>query len=126
MITDIKPPAELDLAYMEDATESDAQPHDNKDVSQPAFDQLVLPEGHKSIVLSLISQHYRNRDSGRRSIDQSDIVRGKGKRITLYLSETSPKFTDDVTNDRKGSHIASSWCSRGRKDEHGRFVSPSK
>ncbi|KAI7778284.1 hypothetical protein LA080_002392 [Diaporthe eres] len=58
--------AELDLAYMEDATESDAQPHDNKDVSQPAFDQLVLPEGHKSIVLSLISQHYRNRDSGRR------------------------------------------------------------
>lgn len=73
---------------MEDATESDAKTHENKAVTQPAFDQLVLPVGHKNIVLSLISQHYRNRDSGRRSIDQSDIVRGKGKTLPLYLSNT--------------------------------------
>jgi hypothetical protein len=75
--------AELDLTYMEDATDSDDQSHENGDVPQPAFDQLVLPDGHKNIVLSLISQHYRNRDTGRRSIDQSDIVRGKGKRLTI-------------------------------------------
>lgn len=70
---------------MEDATESDALRLENKEVTKPAFDQLVLPDGHKNIVLSLISQHYRNRDSGRRSIDQSDIVRGKGKILTIYL-----------------------------------------
>lgn len=75
--------AQLDLTYMEDATKSDAQIPENKEVTQPAFDQLVLPEGHKNIVLSLISQHYRNRDSGRRGIEQSDIVRGKGKRLTM-------------------------------------------
>lgn len=70
---------------MEDATEKNAQTIDSKGFSQSAFDQLVLPDGHKNIVLSLISQHYRNRDSGRRSIDQSDIVRGKGKILPLYL-----------------------------------------
>lgn len=78
--------AELDLTYMEDATDSDAQILEDKKVDQPAFDQLVLPDGHKNIVLSLISQHYRNRDSGRRSIEQSDIVRGKGKILTIFLS----------------------------------------
>jgi hypothetical protein len=66
---------------MEDATENHiTQSHENEQVLQPAFEQLVLPDGHKNIVLSLISQHYRNRESGRRSIDQSDIVRGKGKK----------------------------------------------
>lgn len=76
--------AELDLTYMEDATENDTQTLEDKKVDQPAFDQLVLPDGHKNIVLSLISQYYRNRDSGRRSIDQSDIVRGKGKILTIF------------------------------------------
>lgn len=68
---------------MED--ESDAKSHENEEVSQPAFDQLVLPEGHKDVVMSLISQHYRNKDSGRRSINQSDIVKGKGERIIIHL-----------------------------------------
>lgn len=65
---------------MEDAVEKDATLHEGEEAPQQAFEQLVLPEGHKNIVLSVISQHYRNRDSGRRSFDQSDIVRGKGKR----------------------------------------------
>lgn len=77
---------------MEDATESDAQALENKEATQPAFDQLVLPDGHKNIVLSLISQHYRNRDSGRRNIDQSDIVRGKGKILTLYLRRNASEI----------------------------------
>ena len=79
LITKLNVAAELDLTYMEDASESDTRVHENEEVAQPAFEQLVLPDGHKNIVLSLISQHYRNRDSGRRSIEQSDIVRGKGK-----------------------------------------------
>lgn len=44
-----------------------------------AFGQLVLPEGHKKMVLSLISQHFRNRESQKGNDEQVDIVRGKGK-----------------------------------------------
>ncbi|KAL1855202.1 hypothetical protein Daus18300_011203 [Diaporthe australafricana] len=77
--------AELDLTYMEGAAESSNEQRENKEVRQSAFDQLVLPEGHKTIVLSLISQHYRNRDAGRSSFEQSDIVRGKGKGLILLL-----------------------------------------
>lgn len=84
--------AELDLTYMEDAVENDFKSPENKEAPQPAFDQLVLPEGHKNIVLSLISQHYRNRDYGRRSIDQSDIVRGKGKRLTICHCQSISTF----------------------------------
>ncbi|KAK2599691.1 hypothetical protein N8I77_011424 [Diaporthe amygdali] len=68
--------AKLDLTYMEDAAEDDAERNENDSIPQPAFEQLVLPEGHKTIVLSLISQHYRNRDSGRHSIEHSDIFCG--------------------------------------------------
>lgn len=77
--------AELDLTYMEDAAENEEKSNKSTATPQSAFEQLVLPEGHKNIVLSLISQHYRNKDSGRRSIDQSDIVRGKGKKNTISL-----------------------------------------
>lgn len=77
--------AELDLTYMEDAAENEEKSNESKGTPQSAFEQLVLPEGHKNIVLSLISQHYRNKDSGRRSIDQSDIVRGKGKTNIISL-----------------------------------------
>lgn len=66
---------------MEDAAEDDARGKGTENLPQPAFEQLVLPEGHKTIVLSLISQHFRNRDSGRHSVEHSDIVRGKGKEL---------------------------------------------
>lgn len=59
-------------------------------IEDPAFEQLVLPDGHKNIVLSLISQHYRNRDSGRRSIDRSDIVKGKGERPSVHPLPNTP------------------------------------
>lgn len=70
--------AELDLTYMEDAAEDNVLANENKGASQSAFERLVLPEGHQNIVLSLISQHFRNKDSGRHSVEYSDIVRGKG------------------------------------------------
>ncbi|KAG8169560.1 hypothetical protein KVR01_000305 [Diaporthe batatas] len=79
--------AELDLTYMEDETRGDVQSKDKSTnrVEEPAFEQLVLPDGHKNIVMSLISQYYRNRYYGRRGIDQSDIVKGKGKGLILLL-----------------------------------------
>ena len=45
---------------------------------ETAFDQLVLPEGHKKMVLSLIAQHFRDKESGTTDTEQVDIVRGKG------------------------------------------------
>lgn len=108
---------------MEDAAESDTLSHKNEDIPRLAFDQLVLPPGHKSIVLSLISQHYRNRDSGRRSIDQSDIVRGKGKKFSMHPSQKSGAATNGpIINYREGADSASTWCSWSRQNEHSRFV----
>jgi hypothetical protein len=47
---------------------------------ETAFDRLVLPEGHKSFIVSLVVQHFRNKDRARESRSQEvDIVRGKGR-----------------------------------------------
>lgn len=46
-----------------------------------AFDQLVLPEGHKEMVMSLIAQHFRDKDSLSAEKEQVDIVRGKGRKL---------------------------------------------
>ena len=43
---------------------------------EKAFDQLVLPPGHKDMVKSLITQHFRDKESG--GMEHTDIVRGKG------------------------------------------------
>lgn len=43
-----------------------------------AFDQLVLPPGHKKMVISLISQHVRNKGRVDKN-EQMDIIRGKGE-----------------------------------------------
>jgi hypothetical protein len=45
---------------------------------ETAFDQLVLPPGHKKMVLSLIAQHFRDKESVTADTEQVDIVRGKG------------------------------------------------
>lgn len=52
---------------------------DLEEGGQGAFGQLVLPPGHKKMVLSLISQHFRNKGSQEGNDKQVDIVRGKGK-----------------------------------------------
>jgi hypothetical protein len=49
---------------------------------ETAFDQLVLPPGHKQMVLSLIAQHFRDKES-RINEHEADIVRGKGS-LTLF------------------------------------------
>ncbi|KAE9374968.1 hypothetical protein N431DRAFT_438325 [Stipitochalara longipes BDJ] len=50
-----------------------------------AFDQLVLPEGHKKIVLSLIAQHFQEKRSRKIENEETDIVRGKGKGLIILL-----------------------------------------
>lgn len=107
---------------MEDDAERNAQLGERSriNIEDPAFEQLVLPDGHKNIVLSLISQHYRNRDSGRRSIDRSDIVKGKGERPSVHPFSNTLSFTDRVLCYRERSHFAPAWCSGGGKDKYGR------
>lgn len=63
--------------------DNDANKQQNK--RDTAFDQLVLPEGHKEMVVSLIAQHFRDRESTTAATEQFDIVRGKGIRQSLLL-----------------------------------------
>ena len=72
--------AQLDLTYLKDAKMTASKRPErakNKGVVEEttAFDQLVLPDGHTDMILSLIAQHFR--DKGNRQ-DRTDIVRGKG------------------------------------------------
>lgn len=54
---------------------------------ETAFDQLVLPEKHKDIVVSLVAQHYRDKESAAKDYEQVDIVRGKGKSQSQFVLE---------------------------------------
>ncbi|KAK8092391.1 P-loop containing nucleoside triphosphate hydrolase protein [Apiospora kogelbergensis] len=50
------------------------------------FDQLVLPDGHKNMVKSMIQQHFQNRKSiMKEESKKTDIVRGKGKGVIILL-----------------------------------------
>lgn len=85
--------AELDLTYLSQIkpvgrrhsnaeagdVDEKSQKEKDPDEGKTAFDQLVLPPGHKEMVLSLIAQHYRDKESGNTDTDQVDIVRGKGR-----------------------------------------------
>lgn len=59
-----------------------------------AFDQLVLPGGHKKMLLSLIAQHFRDKKATTRREtvfdDQVDIVRGKGTDTAFHSTLPSP------------------------------------
>lgn len=82
--------AELDLEYLSDVPTSgiDAGLADldvDEGSQSGAFGQLVLPQGHKKMVLSLISQHFRNKQSPESNDENPDLVRGKGK-------STMPKY----------------------------------
>lgn len=45
---------------------------------ETAFDQLVLPPGHKEMVKSLIAQHFRDKRRMVGDMKYWDFVRGKG------------------------------------------------
>ncbi|KAJ4388571.1 hypothetical protein N0V93_006029 [Gnomoniopsis smithogilvyi] len=84
--------AKLDLEFLADVAstsgemgDSTVDDDDSDDEDKSAFGQLVLPPGHKSMVLSLISQHFRNKSTQKYGEEQVDIVRGKGKGLIILL-----------------------------------------
>lgn len=58
---------------------------EKKGKSLNAFDRLVLPDGHRRTIKSLIAQHFYDKGSKSAS-EQVDIVRGKG---ISYISLSS-------------------------------------
>jgi hypothetical protein len=62
-----------------------------------AFDQLVLPKGHKKIVLSLIAQHFQEKRSRKTENEETDIVRGKGKRSHIHRFCSLAEFRSYLT-----------------------------
>ena len=85
--------AQLDLEYLSDVNDANegetAVDEDDEDEDdKTAFGRLVLPEGHKEMVLSLISQHFRNKVSQKGREEQVDIVRGKGNHHSFRLQES--------------------------------------
>jgi hypothetical protein len=80
--------AKLDLSYITDVhPSSNADNMEDNTVKEPkkeevepntALDRLVLEEGHRNMIVSLISQHFREKASLRSQIEQFDIVKGKG------------------------------------------------
>lgn len=69
--------AKLDLKYL--------NPADEGLKKKTAFDQLVLPTGHKDIVHCLVAQHFRDKAARVSDNEEVDIVRGKGK---LHLTRS--------------------------------------
>ncbi|KAJ4325078.1 hypothetical protein N0V84_003621 [Fusarium piperis] len=75
--------AQLDLDYLSEVTDVgedyiNTAGDDSDEDDKTAFGRLVLPKGHREMVLSLISQHFRNKASQKGRDEQVDIVRGKG------------------------------------------------
>ena len=46
---------------------------------EDGLDLLVLPEGHKRMVKSLVKQHFREKGRSSLNEEQTDLVRGKGR-----------------------------------------------
>jgi hypothetical protein len=83
--------AKLDLTYLTDDQPSDLTQVGSSDREKDhaerktAFDRLVLPPGHTDMILSLITQHFRDKESARSHSDYTDIVRGKGQQHFSYI-----------------------------------------
>ena len=69
--------AKLDLTFLR------YENTDARGFALSAFDQLALPDGHRDMVESLVTQHFRDRQSS--SNEQTDLVKGKGKGLILLL-----------------------------------------
>lgn len=86
--------AKLDLSHLTEAyppnelsTESTLRSQDmmGGDDSATAFNRLVLEEGHKPMIESLVTQHFRDKQSKTGRREEFDIVRGKGKPTSHWL-----------------------------------------
>lgn len=77
--------AELDLAYLSKVNYGTDEPTsgqglNNSVAARTAFDDLVLPPGHREVILGLVAQHFREVEN-----HEVDIFRGKGKGLILLL-----------------------------------------
>ncbi|KAK4083702.1 uncharacterized protein Triagg1_1364 [Trichoderma aggressivum f. europaeum] len=86
--------AQLDLTYLTEVRETTTvDPVTGQRVEdgntgkekETAFDQLVLESGHKDMIISLITQHFKDKQAKAAQMEQVDIVRGKGKGLILLL-----------------------------------------
>ncbi|XPT03506.1 hypothetical protein M3J09_012598 [Ascochyta lentis] len=76
---------ELDLAYISEVRyqldePSTAAASKRNKLTKTSFDELVLPPGHRKLILSLVAQHFRDEEH-----HDVDIFRGKGKGLILLL-----------------------------------------
>lgn len=78
----------------------DAQAGTNNNTHDPesAFGRLVLQEGHKDMIISLISQHFRHKESSTNHKGQFDIVKGKGRHLLMH---------PDIYCRRRSANVAS-------------------
>jgi hypothetical protein len=73
--------AQLDLTYLTDndprdeGLEGEHEMKDEHGNKLTVFDKLVLPDEHRHLILSLVAQHFRDKEAG--DMDK-DMVRGKG------------------------------------------------
>lgn len=62
---------------------------DASNATRSAFDQLALPDGHRDMVESLVTQHFRERrlaGNGRQEDELFDLVRGKGTAPSPHMT----------------------------------------
>ncbi|KAK4075682.1 hypothetical protein Trihar35433_2242 [Trichoderma harzianum] len=86
--------AKLDLTYMTaihapeaSAVLAEERARNITDNKKPktAFDRLVIEKEHRSMIVSLVAQHFRDKKSSSGQQQQFDIVKGKGKGLILLL-----------------------------------------
>ncbi|PTB69277.1 hypothetical protein BBK36DRAFT_1186644 [Trichoderma citrinoviride] len=86
--------AKLDLTYMtaiqapdiEDVLSDEQAPNTTGSKKQrTAFDRLVIKKEHRSMIVSLVAQHFRDKRLTSGHQQQFDIVKGKGKGLILLL-----------------------------------------
>lgn len=64
---------------------------DANNATRSAFDQLALPDGHRDMVESLVTQHFRERKlavKGQQEDELFDLVRGKGAQFPPSYTTT--------------------------------------
>ncbi|KAK7953131.1 hypothetical protein PG988_013825 [Apiospora saccharicola] len=71
--------AQLDLTYLR------YENQDARDSTLSAFDRLELPSGHREMVKSLVTQHFRGKRASSANVDRTDMIRGKGKGLIMLL-----------------------------------------
>ncbi|KAH7126044.1 hypothetical protein EDB81DRAFT_203169 [Dactylonectria macrodidyma] len=84
-LTDVQPSDIGVLTAPSQSVEDEKKIGDDTNAPKGAFDRLVLEQGHKPMIVSLIAQHFRDKESKGGLTEQVDIVKGKGKGLILLL-----------------------------------------